>query len=143
MPVLNSEDESSEAEGASEEEDGSSSSGSDSGSDSDCGGRMLKPVFVPRKDRVTIHEQEAKARAEEAKMEEQRRAQEQKKESTRVLVAESMRRIADEEAQVDDADEDAGLPDDTDSVDPALEVRRCTETTRPLIDQHHAAYISS
>ena len=115
MPILHSEDENSD------EEDYDSESESDS--ENEDSGRMLKPVFVRKENRVTIKDQENKLLADEALLEKKKIIKEERKSQTRVLVAESIRRTEEmNDAYLDDADSDAGLPDDADDVDDEMEV---------------------
>ena len=117
MPILNSEDEDSE-----EYESGSSDEYSE---DEEDVGRIMKPVFVPRSSRVTIHEVEKKQKEEQILAEKKRLKKEERKSETRALLAESIRRNQElEENHMDDANSDAGMPDDTDGVDDELEVRK-------------------
>jgi microfibrillar-associated protein 1 len=85
---------------------------------------ILKPVFVPRAKRETILERERKLAEEDAVLEKKHLEQEERKKQTRVMVAESVRRLDDKSVQdaATDADSDAGLPDDTDGVDNEQEV---------------------
>ena len=84
---------------------------------------ILKPVFVPKSKRETIFEYERKLAEEEALQEKKLRALEERKQQSRVLVAESVRRLdAKNETDATDADSDAGMPDDTDNLDEEEEV---------------------
>lgn len=113
MAILNSDDESSDDE----------NSYSSSGSDSEEGDRVIKPVFVRKENRLTIKEQESKALKEEALAGKKRQLDEERKTQTRVMVAESIRKNDEQNAaHYDDADSDAGLPDDTDDLDDEVEV---------------------
>jgi len=122
MPVFHSEDEESNSEG-------------DSSDDSDDG-RVLKPVFMRKEHRVTVKEQEMQVVREDLKEEERARLGEERKQKSRELVAESIRRHEEEENHVEDADSDAGLPDDTDNLDDleleAWKVREIARLTRDM-----------
>ena len=84
---------------------------------------ILKPVFVPKSKRETIFEYERKLAEEEALLEKKQKALEERKQQSRVLVAESVRRLdAKNETDATDADSDAGMPDDTDNLDEEEEV---------------------
>lgn len=85
---------------------------------------MLRPVFVPRAKRETIIEQEQKQAEEELQQEKKLRQAEERKKQTRVMVAESIKRIDEKkELSMTDADSDAGLPDDADDANDEEEVR--------------------
>lgn len=112
MPILHSEEDDSDADTGSEE----------TSSDEEDDGRILKPVFVPRHNRVTIHEKEAKERDDELLAEKKQQLLEERKTQTRIMVAESIRKNQElEDMHVDDANSDAGLPDDIDDIDEELE----------------------
>ncbi len=73
---------------------------------------------------MTIKEQESKVLKDEALAERKKLQEDERKTQTRVMVAESIRRNDEENAtHYDDADSDAGLPDDTDDLDDEVEVR--------------------
>mmetsp|Transcript_2601 Transcript_2601/g.2711 ORF Transcript_2601/g.2711 Transcript_2601/m.2711 type:complete len:461 (-) Transcript_2601:17-1399(-) len=82
----------------------------------------MKPIFIPKNKRATIMDLEIKA--EELKLKDQKKMimEEDRKRQTRVMVAESIRR-ADESGQMSltDVDDDTGLPDDTDEIEPEIE----------------------
>jgi microfibrillar-associated protein 1 len=84
--------------------------------------KLYKPVFIPKNQRITILEQEEKALQEELLLQSKKQLNEERVTQTRMLVADSIRR-ADEakELKPEDADSDAGLPDDTDNIDEELE----------------------
>lgn len=113
MPILHSEDEEDSSDG-------------DYSSDSEEEEVTMKPVFVRKENRMTIKEQENKALADEKQAEKKRVQDEERKNQTRTMVAESIRRTDEQnETHYDDADSDAGLPDDADDLDDELEVTRC------------------
>ena len=114
MPILHSEDESSE--------DNENYSSESEDSDEEIG-KMMKPVFVRKENRMTIKEQENRVLLEESIVEKKKVQKEERKNQTRVMVAESIKR-ADElnDNHLDDANSDAGLPDDTDDLDDEFEV---------------------
>lgn len=86
---------------------------------------ILKPVFVPKAKRETILEYERKLAEEESLFEKKQKALEERKQQSRILVAESVKRQDDKrEADATDADSDTGMPDDTDDLDEEEEVSR-------------------
>jgi hypothetical protein len=96
---------------------------SDSEDFSDEDDQVLKPVFVSKQNRVTIKEREEKQLKEESLNQKLRQENEIKKNETRVLVAESIRKIEEsKELNLSDADSEAGIPDDTDNLEDELEV---------------------
>ena len=112
MPILHSENEDSS--------EGEYSSDSDSEEDEQV---SMKPVFVRKENRMTIKEQENQALKEEQLVEKKKQQEEERKNQTRTMVAESIRRTDElNETHYDDADSDAGLPDDADDLDDELEV---------------------
>jgi hypothetical protein len=114
-----SEDSASQSDDGSEYESGS---GSDFESEEDHG-VIMKPTFIPRKNRVTIQEQERKAQ-EQAELEKKKSEMlEINKSKTRVMVAESIRKMEElQELNADDVDSDTGKPDDTDDLEDDMEV---------------------
>lgn len=129
MPILHSEDE--------ESSDGDYSSESESEEEE----VSLKPVFVRKENRMTIKEQESKQMEEERFAAKKKIQEEERKNQTRTMVAESIRRTEQmNETHYDDADSDAGLPDDADDVDDELEVCICLMF---IIDLMTFAYIGS
>lgn len=115
MPILHSEDEESSS---SDGEYGTSES------ESEDEQAVMKPVFVRKENRMTIKEQENKALQEEQFAEKKKQQDEERKNQTRTMVAESIRRTDEmNETHYDDADSDAGLPDDADDEEDELEVR--------------------
>ncbi len=112
MPILHSENEDSSS-------DGEYSSESESEEEEVC----MKPVFVRKENRMTIKEQESKQLEEERNAAKKKIQEEERINQTRTMVAESIRRTEQmNETHYDDADSDAGLPDDTDDMDDELEV---------------------
>lgn len=93
--------------------------------DDDSGGpgvQLLKPVFVAKSKRVTLQEAADQAAKDEAKAKAAKAAAEARKQETRNLVAEQIRREDLEAASTLGAgqggdEEGAGLPDDTDDLD--------------------------
>jgi hypothetical protein len=114
MPIFHTEDESEEG----------SSSGNESEDESDEEEEQtMKPVFVRKENRVTIQQQEEKLHSQKTLVEKSIIQKEDRKNQTRVLVAESIRKSEEiNDQHLDDADSDAGLPDDTNDVDDELEV---------------------
>lgn len=87
-------------------------------SEEESGPVLMKPVFVPRHRRETINEQLLQAAELEKRQEIEVQVQQQRKQATRVMVAESVRRFEEKQnLDATDVDSDAGLPDDTDAVD--------------------------
>lgn len=132
MPILHSEDE----ESSSGEEYGSSD-------ESEEEEKQLKPVFVRKENRMTIQEAERRQKEEEKLMEKKRQQEEERKTQTRILVAESIRKTEEQGTHYDDADSDAGLPDDTDDVDDEIEynawkVREMARLTRDAEEREEA-----
>lgn len=81
-------------------------------------GQMLKPVFIPKGNRLTIQEQEDKMLEEDMKEMEQRKVLEERKAESRKLVAESIQKLEEQEMAVNENyDSDDGLPQTEDVVD--------------------------
>lgn len=82
---------------------------------------LKRPVFVPKFRRQTIADKEAKEEEERLKQAEAKLDAEEKKRSTHILVAESVRRQEEMDSlslhAATDVDSDAGLPDDADAED--------------------------
>ena len=112
-------------ESGSEESDDDTSdveSYSEEDQDEHCG-MMMKPVFIPKQNRLTIHEAERKVAEQEELAKKKLAVGEARKAQTRIMVAESVRRMEElQESNADDADSDTGLPDDTDRADDEVEV---------------------
>jgi microfibrillar-associated protein 1 len=131
MPILHSEDE-------------DSSSGDEyESSDESEEEQTLKPVFVRKENRMTIKEAEKQQHAEEQTKAKQRQKEEERKAQTRILVAESIRKTEEQSTHFDDADSDAGLPDDTDDLDDEVEynawkVREMARLTRDAEEREEA-----
>jgi len=112
MPILHSENEDSSSDGEYSSE-----------SESEEEEVSMKPVFVRKENRMTIKEQESKQLEEERNAAKKKIQEEERKNQTRTMVAESIRRTEQmNETHYDDADSDAGLPDDTGDMDDELEV---------------------
>ena len=137
---------SSSSSSAAEEDASSSSSSSD---ESDASSEAARPVFVPRSQRGTIHQQEAdEARERERDAARKARRKERAKES-RALVADVVLRGEKEAAKAhfgagDDHGSDFDAPDDEDDLDDPLEfeawrVRELARATRERDDRAKAA----
>ena len=88
---------------------------SDESSEEDT--KMKKPVFVPRNNRETLKEQERKIEVQ-LELEKQKSIQEQgRKQQTREMVADSIRRNEESAFANLNQDNDEGRPDDTDEPD--------------------------
>lgn len=110
----------SDDEGSSEYETVTDSDASSSDHETDR--VLLKPVFIPRSHRETIRDHEEKTEKAAAMREQNELLKmESRKHQTRVMVAESVRRLDEKQAldaqAVTDVDSDSGLPDDVDLTD--------------------------
>lgn len=90
--------------------------------DSDAGEELMKPVFVPKKARETLKHQEEMEAEEEKKRKLELERLAARKQETRKLVAEEVRREQ-EEGDGNQTMTDIEMPDDTDGVDPDQEYR--------------------
>jgi microfibrillar-associated protein 1 len=82
---------------------------------------LMKPVFVPKSRRTTVADKDAVLQEEEAQQRKKELELEERKRSTHVLVAESVRKQDERDkllsSAATDVDSDAGMPDDTDDAD--------------------------
>jgi microfibrillar-associated protein 1 len=78
--------------------------------------KLLKPLFISRQHRETIRQQEEEEKLQEIKKQQEILFYEKRKNQTRILLAESIKKQNDLDAMRDvtDNDSDAGLPDDLD-----------------------------
>jgi microfibrillar-associated protein 1 len=108
---------------ASEDTDDDSYEESESESEEDERCKIMKPVFIPKSNRITIQQRDAKAAQEEQLEAQKKQEAEARKSQTRVLVAESIRKMDElQELNADQVDSDTGMPDDKDEVDDDIEV---------------------
>ncbi|RHY65422.1 hypothetical protein DYB38_005681 [Aphanomyces astaci] len=90
--------------------------------DSSDGEQMLKPIFVPKRARDTIREQEEKLRAmEERDQALAERALEKKAESRKLVAEVLLREEGDAAQRLQDDATDSEMPDDTDGLHPEKE----------------------
>jgi hypothetical protein len=117
----------SSAEEEDEGEEASSASASEYETDSDESSEgeteRLRPVFVPKHLRTTIKDQAMIEAEEELKLKKKKEADMNRKQLSRTMLAESLKR-RDEAMALDetDGDSDAGLPDVTDDPNDPIEV---------------------
>lgn len=94
----------------------------DSDDDDENEQQLLKPLFIPRSKRETIQDYEKKQQEIDIKVKQNELRQDERKEQTRTLLAESLKRVEMRDANDDtDVDSDFGLPDDSDNLDDLLE----------------------
>ncbi|KAI0820616.1 splicing factor, Prp19-binding domain-containing protein [Trametes gibbosa] len=126
------EEEESEAEEAEEEE----SSEEDSESEEEKPKLQFRPVFVPKRARVTIAEKEAMAEDSEEAIKRKEQEAEERKKASHDMVAESIRR----ELLEKEKEEEVPDVDDTDGLDPAgeFEAWRLRELARIKRDKEAA-----
>ncbi|KAF0693313.1 Aste57867_15717 [Aphanomyces stellatus] len=90
-------------------------------SDESEGEQMLKPIFVPKKARDTIREQEEKLKAMEERDQEAAKRAVEKKAESRKMVAEVLQREEAEAQHLMEVATDSEMPDDSDGVHPEQE----------------------
>jgi len=96
--------------------------------------KARRPVFVPRAQRDVAYA--AKAAEEEQQQERERARKKEQQQTSRQMVAEGLRRADAASVTQEDNEEDHGLPDDTDGVDPDKEYEEweLRELTRMQVD---------
>jgi len=97
----------------------------------------LRPVFIPKSQRITLLEQQAKLKEEEEKIERQKEYDELKREKTRVKLAESLRKLEEKQVEENQIDSDVGNPDNDETFDEEIEfeawkVREITRLKRDM-----------
>eukprot|EP00899_Mesostigma_viride_P025800 jgi/Mesvir1/6404/Mv19499-RA.1 len=106
-----------EAEELEEEEEEEEESEYETDSEDEGGRALVKPVFVPKKERETVAERQALEREEEMRKEAERIRLEERKKDTRKLVAEKVRVEAEAEAAAgDEKFSDVDTDDDADEA---------------------------
>ncbi len=115
-----------------EEEDESE----DESSESEDERVMMKPVFVPKSQRVTQEELKRREEEELKRQEEQKRQQEERKAETQQIVKISTEKL-EQEAAIADA-EDQEMPDDDDTIDEEKEMLAWREREKARIKRERA-----